>query len=895
MAKTKTFEEIVKERILGFSREQLTQFAWLCAVRALPFLGRSATAQEHKPFWYWEENHQIHLYSVLWAIDASRPVVIAAIDFFNAHATASDASDDASDAADASSASRAASAAAYASVYASAYASAYAYTAYVTHGAYDICDAYTASHLVNTASFTSIAANVAKEMNYNINLKPILLNDIACIENPAAGSFHHDTSIYNGLFEQFLTDLRAVGCEYWAELYEKLFHSGFQLDLDELDRRMNVPEEIRQQGAAAVGAYLLALREQGEERLDEARIILLGEGGAGKTSLARRLVDPAAPMPEAKDRTHGVDLSDWNIGGEDGGQPIAAHIWDFAGQTAMHAIHNCFLSERCLYIYVYDSRFEGTNRPSYWLDQIKSFGGDSPVLVLLNIKYGILPSVEQNSLKAKYPSILGFFPVDLKNDGPGLEAFRQAVIEQLRKNPAWEKQKMPRNWYGVKERLRALFEESRAELVTLDDFGRIAAENGISTGDDRASLLENLHWLGISLWYKESERFKTLVLNPGWIADGIYRLVEHGQTKGLHILSRTDALRALEPVKNRYPDDKIDFLFELLRIHELAFAHGQGELFVPLLLPADRPQSLPEIPAGAGLEVRYHSESELPANVVSRLIVRFHERIAAVAPTVWLHGALFQKGGATAIVIENQRSVEIQVIGAGADGFLAELRTAMDDIFSSYKIRMPSFQYRIDLPGGFGAQNGQEAPYIGEQRILGTIAQGQPTLGLPEYGLKIPIAAINERFGITLNINNYYYGDYQQWSITGNQNVIRKTTAFNFKDCSVALQGDLHTLADRLGKDEDAKELEDIAKGLEEAKNLDDDNAKDLLKRKGVLARLKEFIEEVQDEDSALYKKLKGVKKGIKTAQKIGRGYNSIAQWLALPQIPTPFLGKDGV
>ncbi len=55
-------------------------------------------------------------------------------------------------------------------------------------------------------------------------------------------------------------------------------------------------QALEAQGAAAVADYLQQLETQGAQRLNEARIIILGEKGAGKTCLARRLINPDAAM-----------------------------------------------------------------------------------------------------------------------------------------------------------------------------------------------------------------------------------------------------------------------------------------------------------------------------------------------------------------------------------------------------------------------------------------------------------------------------------------------------------------------------------------------------------------------------------------------------------------------
>ncbi|MCX6583224.1 MAG: AAA family ATPase [Candidatus Aminicenantes bacterium] len=59
------------------------------------------------------------------------------------------------------------------------------------------------------------------------------------------------------------------------------------------------------------------------------------------------------------------------------------------------------------------------------------------------------------------------------------------------------------------------------------------------------------------------------------------------------------------------------------------------------------------------------------------------------------------------------------------------------------------------------------------------------------------------------------------------------------------------------------------------------------------LNKLGRFLEKIGENDSRLNKILEGTKKGMYLARKLGRTYNKFAQWLALPQVPDIFPGKD--
>ena len=91
------------------------------------------------------------------------------------------------------------------------------------------------------------------------------------------------------------------------------------------------------------------------------------------------------------------------------------------------------------------------------------------------------------------------------------------------------------------------------------------------------------------------------------------------------------------------------------------------------------------------------------------------------------------------------------------------------------------------------------------------------------------------------------------------------------------------------GNKEAAKELKNTAKALEQAEQ---SKSKEEVKKKGIANRLKRLAEELEDENSMLHKTVKGIKNGMSIAQDIVKGYNDIAQWAGLPQVPKPFLKK---
>jgi len=143
--------------------------------------------------------------------------------------------------------------------------------------------------------------------------------------------------------------------------------------------------------------------------LNEAKMILVGRGAAGKTSLVHRLVNRTFNPREKK--TDGISITPWQMQIRD--NRVRLNIWDFGGQEIMHATHQFFMTQRSLYLLVLNAR-EGEQDANieYWLRLIESFGGDSPVIVVINqIKQHQL-DLNQHGLKEKFPAIREFIETD---------------------------------------------------------------------------------------------------------------------------------------------------------------------------------------------------------------------------------------------------------------------------------------------------------------------------------------------------------------------------------------------------------------------------------------------------------------------------------------------------
>jgi GTPase SAR1 family protein len=728
----------IKNRLKKLSSEQKAKFTWLCAIRALPFLGAKSN------FSYWKEkNKQMMLLSIFRAIDISAYALYAA----DAAADATDAAKAAYVAADAAG-NAAAVYAAVAAAKAAYAASKAAYAAYAAEAAGDVAEAayaaakaayaakatftfYVGSDVADVAGNAADAADAANsDLNKNKFLE-LLCSDIDKIYENKNNDFDNGFVIYGGIWQKILDELKAIGCGYWANLYMDLFSNQFKINKEKLKLRINVPMEIREKGASAVGKWLENIESQGTQYLNEARIIILGEKGVGKTSLAKKLHNIDAELPKPEESTKGVDVSVWNLPENSNGSSVNTHIWDFAGHVVTHSAHKFFLSERCLYILVYNGRSGRRNFLEYWLNHVIYYGGDSPVFILVNKQDESSVDIDENGLRDKYQCIQDFDYLSLKNDKKKIESFREKIEKYIKNNPAWNK-KMPKFWFDVKEQLRKKFSDSNntIDFISPEEFEIIAKDSGVIEDKNIEEMRNALHSLGVCLYYKQIKQLDTYILNPNWITNGIYEIINWlSVAKQDYKVRFSDLETVFKDNLGKYPKEKHKLLFDLLISYELAYPYKTEEDGEVLVLPALLPEKQPyrnmenEFPVSQSLYIRYKADTELPPDTISRFIVQHHREIMLIddKQVVWRKGVkLRDEVGNTALVIEDSYTREIKVCVKGPEHkvYLDKLRNTLNTIFESYKRNYPTLEYAVEIA--------EQIVYISDKKIVAYTEENKP-------------------------------------------------------------------------------------------------------------------------------------------------------------------------
>ncbi|HEX8053512.1 MAG TPA: COR domain-containing protein [Thermoleophilaceae bacterium] len=356
--------------------------------------------------------------------------------------------------------------------------------------------------------------------------------------------------------------------------------------------------------------------------LDQAKVIVVGEGSVGKTSLVRRLV--ANTYSPLEQKTEGIAVTRWGV--DAGGAPITLDIWDFGGQEIMHATHQFFLTKRSLYMLVIDARQgDEQNRLEYWLKLIQSFSAGSPVILVGNKTEQSPLDIDTRGLMAKYPNVRSILAVSCST-GEGVGSVREVLTDAIAEMPH-VRDLLPVAFFDIKERLERLDEN----YLSFGAYQELCRRHGLTNLEQQELLVGFLHDLGTVLCFREDPRLSdTNILNPDWVTGGVYRLLNShlaAQRKGLLTWDDVDSI--LDTID--YPRERRSFIVDMMKRFELCY-EADDTFLVPDLLTKEEPDTGSWADA-LHFEIKY---DVLPSSLISRLIVRMHASISHA--TVWRTG-----------------------------------------------------------------------------------------------------------------------------------------------------------------------------------------------------------------------------------------------------------------
>ena len=435
------------------------------------------------------------------------------------------------------------------------------------------------------------------------------------------------------------------------------------------------PPEILAKGTKAIKDYFRQLETEGRDYLYEAKLLIIGEGGAGKTTLAKKIGDVNYQLRE-EDTTKGIEVIQCGFLMENG-REFRVNIWDFGGQEIYHATHQFFLTKRSLYLLVADTRKEDTDF-YYWLNVVELLSDNSPLLIIKNEKQNRHREINELQLRGQFTNLKETLPTNLA-DNRGLEQ----VLEQIKhyvKNLPHIGSPLPKTWVRVREAL----ESDARNYIGLDEYLNICQQNGFTQRNDKLQLSVYLHDLGVCLHFQEDALLnKTLILKPKWGTDAVYKVLDNEKViRNLGSFTRSDlAIIWCEDEYATMHDELLRLMINFKLCYEIP--RSQGKYIAPQLLSANQPPY--NWDETNNLILRYTYEF-MPKGIISQFIVAIHELINE-QKCVWKSGVVLSKDQTKAEVIEyyGKREIKIRVSGRHKRDLMTIVTYELDKIHDSYK------------------------------------------------------------------------------------------------------------------------------------------------------------------------------------------------------------------
>ena len=497
------------------------------------------------------------------------------------------------------------------------------------------------------------------------------------------------------LFARFESPLQVVAKKHWKEFAKgEINIYGNPI--------ITPPMEVVQRGNEAVIEYLEAALKKNLQPLNECKVIIVGDGAVGKTSLMKRVVynsfDPNEPT------THGINKIAWRDIYNAKGENITVNVWDFGGQHLQHSLHQFFFSKRVLYILVLNPRTMGN--AAYWMGQVEKLGGDSQVLVVFNAKdekdteasfatsyYELCKTYQQLSET--------YYTVCCANDGDtGIATFKQALTAAILAQPELATQ-YPTDWYNIKKAIEEKVKLRQDNFyVHYDEYIKICLANNYPDADRQKGLLVQLDDIGSIVFFDRDDINHLQVLNPEWITTGAYAILTSAITHANNgYLTMTDlseifkeekAIFSDKEIKIKYETVHIRYILDLMQHYNLCQKNPFDTHTTSYLVPA----ALTGLPSAdfshykqTGKHYRFEFDVKFEMIIIHRFIARNLGK--AKDKEFWQSGIVIKDDNSEtwALVETNQLSgvIDFWISGAEIRGFWEHIRRDMRAICKIYR------------------------------------------------------------------------------------------------------------------------------------------------------------------------------------------------------------------
>jgi GTPase SAR1 family protein len=473
--------------------------------------------------------------------------------------------------------------------------------------------------------------------------------------------------------------------------------------------------ELIARGPAALATYLASLDDAIPQY--EAKVLLVGEGKVGKTSLIAALRD--APFVEDRPTTHGIEIQPLVLRHPDPDldADMTIRAWDFGGQEVYRISHQFFFSQRALYLVVWNAR-EGQeqNEVEGWLRRIRlRVSQNARALIVATHCDERRPELDYPRLQQLFPDLLaGYYEVD-NHSGHGISELRAAIAAEAARLPQVG-QPMSVRWIAAREEILA---RAQAEpQIPYDEF--VAAGQRHELDDQEiTTLAELMNDLGQIVYYGDDEGLRDfVVLDPEWLTKAISYVLEDKPTRdagGILDHARLAEIWHGGPNGLGYPARYYPYFLRLMEKFDVSYRLEDDEYrsLVAQLVGYERPElawdGRTPPPAGIRRLALVCRLDEPVPGLIAWLTVKQHRASTGKhwRSGVFLRHPIAEYASEALIELRRPDELSVDVRAPSPDMYFHVLRDGIEDLMTR---RWPGLGYRLFIPcptrggGGLGCR-----------------------------------------------------------------------------------------------------------------------------------------------------------------------------------------------
>ena len=413
------------------------------------------------------------------------------------------------------------------------------------------------------------------------------------------------------------------------------------------------------------------------------KLMLVGKQNRGKTTLVARLQGRDC----GNESTVGVDVSEWEYRPAIGKRPFSFSIWDFGGQEEYYATHQCFLSERSLYLVLFNLKDgdAGVEELKPWLDNIALRAPKSCVFIVGThldefpardrayadkLLKSAAAMASKFSGKLQIKELLG---VGLKKQLENVNILRESIYNCAAQYEVERElvmgQMVPASYHILDKHIQDLQKEvrigAREPIMHREEYKSLICQlnlSDIQEEDELKTATLFLNNVGTLLHYDDrSHNLDELYfIDPRWLCDMMAKIVTVKEKNPFIV----DGILHIKNVQfllhdQKFPAKYFKQYLTLLDRFEVAFALDSQRIIIPSLLPKRRPAGIDiRDPSGHPLYTRYvlFTSTCTPPGFWSRLISRIMHSVSRLqfildqhivpsdksTPDEWGTGSMFE-------------------------------------------------------------------------------------------------------------------------------------------------------------------------------------------------------------------------------------------------------------